>query len=75
MARGAEEGLALGSSFFHDSLATGERKNAMHEGPTGTDLQTVVGFVGKEKTLLSARGFQMSAMSMEGRCSQSLQTT
>lgn len=34
----------------------------------------MVGFVGKKKTLLSARGFQMSVMSMEGRCSQSLQT-
>lgn len=26
VARGAEEGLAIGSSFFHDSLVTGERE-------------------------------------------------
>lgn len=40
VARGAAEGLATGSSFFHDSLATDGKGGTLHEGPTRTDLQT-----------------------------------
>lgn len=82
VARGAAEGLATGSSFFHDSLATGGKGGTLHEGPKRTDLQTFwwASRARKEKKMLSARGFQMSAMLMESgilplqQCSQSPRT-
>lgn len=56
---------------LHDSLATGGKGGKLHEGPTSTDLQTFwwASRARKEKKMLSARRFQMSAMLMESGAS------
>lgn len=78
MARGAAEGLAIGSSFFHDSLATGERERHCTKVRQKETSRTLLGFVDKKKTTLSARRISnernVDGVRCIGRCNQSLRT-